>query len=257
MRLPVHFAVALTALSLAAAAQEVAAPAATSASAQPAEIRLAQATTPRAAQRGAATSAEEAPEATPAPKKKRGFFQRLFGRKERATPAPAATPAAATPTPTPKPRTRTRKPEAEAPETEPTPKTEEKAPAAPTKPAAEPSETKSAATTSKGAKGSKAAAATEEKKEEKTPEQLAVEKAIASGDKAAIEKAKYDEVKSRAMKDEKIQALKAKADAAPTEEEGRKALRAYNKALFQKMRTLDGSLRNRIDRMEAAIMKRL
>ena len=51
--------------------------------------------------------------------------------------------------------------------------------------------------------------------------------------------------------------LKAKADDAATDEESRKALRAYNKALFDKIRKLDSTVSDRADRMEAAIMKRL
>jgi hypothetical protein len=92
---------------------------------------------------------------------------------------------------------------------------------------------------------------------EKTKEQKALDEAMASGDANDIEKAKYDEVKARASADPRVKELKEKADAALTDEEGRKALRAYNKALFQKMRSLDGSIKTRIDEMEAAVMKRL
>ena len=59
------------------------------------------------------------------------------------------------------------------------------------------------------------------------------------------------------MEDPHVKSLKAAADDATTDEASRKALRAYNQALFDKMRQLDGSLRERIDRMEAAILKRL
>jgi hypothetical protein len=107
----------------------------------------------------------------------------------------------------------------------------------------------------KGSKGKAAASSTPAPAQ--TKEQQALAKAQASGDADAIEKAKYDEVKSRAAADEKVAALKQKAEAAPTEEEGRKDLRAYNKALFQKMRALDPSLKARIDRMEAAVLKQL
>jgi hypothetical protein len=48
-----------------------------------------------------------------------------------------------------------------------------------------------------------------------------------------------------------------KADTAPTEEEARKALRAYNKSLFQKMRKIDPSIKERIDATEAVILKRI
>ena len=59
------------------------------------------------------------------------------------------------------------------------------------------------------------------------------------------------------MEDPQVRSLKARADDAATEEESRKALRAYNKALFEKMRKVDGSLSDRIDRMEAAMLRRL
>ena len=248
MRISVPFTIALIALALPATAQEVAAPSASKAP----EVRRAEAVKPG--------------EATPAPKK-RGFFDRIFGKKDRPEPA-SASPAPATPapaTPTPKPKPKSRKQETAERESEPTRET-------PVKPVAEPpsstaseakpeSSEKTASTSKRGKKGSKTAAAaeSEEKKPEeaKTPEQIALEKAIASGDEDAIEKAKYDEVKSRAVQDKKIQELKAKADAAPTDAEGRKALRAYNKALFQKMRSLDSSIRGRVDRMETAVLKRL
>ena len=82
-------------------------------------------------------------------------------------------------------------------------------------------------------------------------------KAQAGGDQEAIEKAKYDEVKSRAAADPQIAELQSKADTATSEEDGRKALRTYNKALFQKMRTLEPGLDARIDRMESAVLKRI
>jgi hypothetical protein len=86
----------------------------------------------------------------------------------------------------------------------------------------------------------------------------AVQEAIASGDPDAIEKAKYDELKTHAADDPHVKELKQKADTAPTEDEGRKASRSYYKALFEKMRSLDdGSAHERIERMETAVMKDL
>ena len=73
----------------------------------------------------------------------------------------------------------------------------------------------------------------------------------------AQEKWKYDEARKKAGEDEEVQRLKAKADTATDEAEGRRALRTYNKALFNKMRTLDPSIKERIDAMEAGVMKRL
>ena len=81
--------------------------------------------------------------------------------------------------------------------------------------------------------------------------------AAANDDPEAQEKAKFDEAKAKAMEDEQIQALKKKADTAPDGEEGRKALRAFNKALFGKMRRIDSSITERINAMESAMMKRL
>ena len=78
-----------------------------------------------------------------------------------------------------------------------------------------------------------------------------------SGDAQEIEDARYDYAKARAADEANIRELKGKADAATTEEEGRKNLRAYNRALFEKMRKLEPSISDRIERMEAAVLKRL
>ncbi len=72
-----------------------------------------------------------------------------------------------------------------------------------------------------------------------------------------LDKQKYDAAKAKAMEDPEIQALKQKADEAVTDAEASKAQKAYNKALFAKMRKLDPLIKERIDRMEAAMMKRL
>jgi hypothetical protein len=234
------------------------------------------AATPAPAKKTASASAKAT--ATPAPDapKKRSFMSRFFGKKTKEE-APAATP---TPTPRPRrprpkpptdpqattdqpanktteksaeppaPKTEENKPDAtaEKPEPKAEPKTEPKA-----QPKTEPEPPK--ATTKKGAGKGKVATSTPAPTQ--TKEQQALAKAHASGDADTIEKAKYDEVKSRAAADEKVAALKQKAEAAPTDEEGRKDLRAYNKALFQKMRALDPSLKARIDRMEAAVLKQL
>jgi hypothetical protein len=96
------------------------------------------------------------------------------------------------------------------------------------------------------------------KTKEKTP---AVAKAgppepPAGSDPEVIEKFKYDQAKAKALEDSEIQELKQKADNSTSDEESKKASRAYNKALFNKMRRIDSSLKDRIDRMEAAMMKR-
>jgi hypothetical protein len=77
------------------------------------------------------------------------------------------------------------------------------------------------------------------------------------GDPEEIEKKHYDQAKAKAMEMPEILALKEKADNAATDEESRRALRSFNKALFNKMRQLDPTIKDRADRVEAALMKRL
>ncbi len=71
------------------------------------------------------------------------------------------------------------------------------------------------------------------------------------------EKFNFDQAKAKAAEDPQVKALKEKADGASTEEESKKALRAYNKALFDKIRKIDSSVSDRANRLEAAILKRL
>lgn len=78
-----------------------------------------------------------------------------------------------------------------------------------------------------------------------------------AGDAEAKEQARFDEVKAKAAADPEVVELKTKADAAVFDEEGKNAQRAYNKALFHQMRKLDGGLEERVNAMEAAILKRL
>ncbi len=80
---------------------------------------------------------------------------------------------------------------------------------------------------------------------------------VSLADQDAKERAQYNDIKTKAMGDQKIQAMRDKADAAETVEDQRKASRAYYKALYGKMRELDGNLKGRIDRMEAMTLKRL
>ena len=72
-----------------------------------------------------------------------------------------------------------------------------------------------------------------------------------------IERAKYAHARSVAAEDEHVRDLKQKAESATSEDEGHKALRAYNRALFEKMRKLEPSITDRIDHMETAVLKRL
>jgi hypothetical protein len=76
-------------------------------------------------------------------------------------------------------------------------------------------------------------------------------------DPETAERNRFEQVKARALEDPQVQKLKTEADSAITDEEGKKALRAYNKALFNKMRRLDGSLKDRIDITESVILKHL
>ena len=110
----------------------------------------------------------------------------------------------------------------------------------------------------RGAKTDKSAKETaKEPPKEAAKEQQALEAALKGGDAHEIEDARYDYAKARAVNDQSILNLKDKADSATTEEEGRKDLRAYNRALFEKMRKLEPSISERIDRMETAVLKRL
>ena len=79
----------------------------------------------------------------------------------------------------------------------------------------------------------------------------------AGSDPETIEQWKYDEAKRKALEDSRVQELKEKADNAPDDSEGQKAMRTYNRALFEKMRKLDPSIKERIDGTEAALLKRL
>ncbi|MDQ3621651.1 MAG: hypothetical protein M3463_04065, partial [Verrucomicrobiota bacterium] len=76
-------------------------------------------------------------------------------------------------------------------------------------------------------------------------------------DVEAVEKRKYEEARTKALEDAELQTLKQKADNAPSEDEARTAMRTFNKALFSRMRQIDPSIKERIDAMEAGVLKRL
>jgi hypothetical protein len=80
---------------------------------------------------------------------------------------------------------------------------------------------------------------------------------IETADAEEAERNKFAEVKQKAAEDPEILKLAEKAESAASEDEVRQALRAYNKALFQKMRKLDSSIKERTDATEAVIMQRL
>jgi hypothetical protein len=73
----------------------------------------------------------------------------------------------------------------------------------------------------------------------------------------AKEKARYNELRKKAMSDPQISALKEKLDSASSDDEQRELSKEYYRALFNKMRKLDGSMKDRIDRMDAATQRRL
>ena len=64
-------------------------------------------------------------------------------------------------------------------------------------------------------------------------------------------------MKQQALQDKDILALQDKADAARDEDAQRSLTKAYYRALFDKMRSIDPSLKARIDRVEGATIKRL
>ena len=194
---------------------------------------------------------QRVPVATPLPvdpnePKKRGFWDKVLGRKGKSaqTPKPVAKS-----TPTPKP-TRVR------------PKTDRPAPATPAptekridkRSAPEPKATPEA----KPAPAPKATPAPKPSKSSKPQPAPKVDATPgADVDTETAERTKFTDAKTKAMEDAEVQELKLKADTASSEEEARKAMRTYNKALFRKMRSIDPSIKERIDATEAAIMRRL
>ncbi len=230
-------------------------------------------------------TATPSPAATPSTepeKKSPGVLQILFGSRQRrppvadkpapapkvaaATPAPATPKPSATPAPKPKiakadadtspppttarPHKKKHSPKAKPADAEPEPavvKTEppttapEKTepPTPPTPPAPAPIK--------KGRKGKNATV-------------VAPHEAVeppADADPETKEKFHFEQAKAKAAADPEVMELKAKADSAVSDEDARSAQRAYNKALFGRMRKIDGSLDERINSMEAAILKRL
>lgn len=74
----------------------------------------------------------------------------------------------------------------------------------------------------------------------------------------AANRAKFEALKAKALKDPKIEALKQKADSALTISEATAASKVYYHALFAKIQKLgDASMQSYIRRMKSAIMERL
>ena len=185
------------------------------------------------------------PVATPVPKKQ-GFWSRVFGNKPTPTPVPA------TPKPVPikkkitkkirssKPKIATMPPDTtpDRNKAESSKPTGEVTPPTKSEPVVKPPTIKSGKT-----KGG-------EKVQNFPP-------STDNAEAEAAEKQKYDQAKAKAVADPKVQELRGKADLAATEDESRKALRAYNKAMFKRMKEIDPSIKEHVDRMEAAVMSRL
>jgi len=193
-------------------------------------------------------------ETQPAPRKP-SFFERLFGRRPKPTPAPA-TPAPKT---TSKPPAKPRKPRSTA----------SAKPTAARSTAARPKPAATDAAETPGPASEKPEAATETPAEKPATKPAVRKTATKSATRPAppvdptgsdpeeLDRQKYDAAKARAMEDPEVAALKQKADEAVSDDEANKAQRAYNKALYGKMRKLDPLIKERIDRMEAAMMKKL
>ena len=67
----------------------------------------------------------------------------------------------------------------------------------------------------------------------------------------------FTQTRQHASEDPKVAELRAKADEAKSKEAANLATQAYLKSLYSKMRTLEPSLKGRIDLTEAAALKAL
>ena len=200
--------------------------------------------------RRAIGKATPVPVATPVPKKP-GFWERVFGKKK-------PTPAPATPTPAPVikkkivPKVRAKKPKPAVTQTENrTTGSERIANVEPARTGDESTpptgnEEKVKPSTPKSGKGK----TTAQRSQDFPP-------ATDNADAEIVEKQKYDQAKAKAVADPKVQELRGKADLASSEDESRKALREYNKAMFRRMKEIDPSIKDHINRMETAVMSRL
>ncbi len=73
--------------------------------------------------------------------------------------------------------------------------------------------------------------------------------------KAGSDDERFANARKTAAEDPKVLELREKADLAKTEEAGSKAMKAYLRALYAKMRVLEPSLEERINLTEAAALK--
>lgn len=88
------------------------------------------------------------------------------------------------------------------------------------------------------------------------PAASAAPKVLSVEDQEAKDRARFHELKAQALEDPAIKALREKADTT-TGDAGREAMRAYDKALFDKVRKMDPSISDYVDRLEKATMSRL
>jgi hypothetical protein len=91
---------------------------------------------------------------------------------------------------------------------------------------------------------------TPEKQEEPTVETKS------PAEEEAEETSRFQAAKIKALADPALEDLQSKADSA-TGDEGKAATRKYYKALYGKMRDIDPGIKERIDRTEAATLKRV
>jgi hypothetical protein len=73
----------------------------------------------------------------------------------------------------------------------------------------------------------------------------------------ARERAQYRSVRAKALENKQIQQLRDQMDAAGTDQQRKAAAKKYYNTLFEKMREIDPSLKDRINRMEAAAQRRM
>ncbi len=84
------------------------------------------------------------------------------------------------------------------------------------------------------------------------PPAIATPRPRVAAESAASREAKFRNVETRANEDPTVRDLKLRIHGARTDEEQTAAFQEFRRALFQKMRDLDPSLKDRIDRAENA-----
>jgi len=92
-------------------------------------------------------------------------------------------------------------------------------------------------------------------KDSTSKEKLATD--ISEKDKLAAEDERFSVARKAASEDPRIVELRAKADAAKTDEASSKALRSYFRALYEKMREISPALEERINLTETAALRAL